>query len=145
MDLPVDVVRALAGKLATGYLEGRWREVEILYTRYAGRGSNKPASLLLLPFSLPDEGQTDEGDTIYDPDARTIVERLIPMALQALVFRSLQEAFTSEQSARMLAMTQATDNARDVIKEKRKLFNKLRQEAITAELMDIIGGAAAVE
>lgn len=146
IDLPVAAVRELASKLSAGYLAGRWRAVEILYTKYGGQARLTPTSMPLLPFALP-EGGEDAGDedVIYEPDAQTIVERLIPMALQGLVFRSLQEAFTSEQSARMLAMTQATDNAKEVIKEKRKLFNKLRQEAITAELMDIIGGAAAVD
>ena len=69
---------------------------------------------------------------------------LVPVAVRGIVFRALQESLTCEQAARMIAMTQATDNAKDIEKQKQKLFNKLRQEAITSELLDIIGGAEAI-
>lgn len=145
-DLPVADLRDLASRLSQGYLAGRYRAVEIIYTRYETQTRHVPTHLRLLPFSMPEEGGESGGETeLFEPDAATIVERLIPMAMHGLLFRALQEALTSEQAARMMAMTQATDNAHDVINDKKKLFNKLRQEAITNELIDIVGGAAAVE
>lgn len=145
-DLPDEDVKSLLSWLTDGFLRGEFSTVEILYTKYYSKAKYVPSSLILLPFSTPEEQEEDGcAEWLFEPDAQVLAKTLVPMAVRGMVFRSLQEAMTSEQASRMMAMTQATDNAKDEIKKKKKLFNKLRQEAITSELMDIIGGAAAIE
>ena len=83
-------------------------------------------------------------DYLYEPDAKTVLEQLLRRYLEALVYQALAENIASEQSARMVAMKAASDNASNVIDELTLVYNKSRQAAITKELSEIVGGAAAV-
>jgi F-type H+-transporting ATPase subunit gamma len=83
-------------------------------------------------------------DYIYEPDARTLLDGMMRRYLEAVVFQMVNENMASEQSARMVAMKAATDNAGKIIKELQLIYNKTRQAAITKELSEIVGGAAAV-
>jgi F-type H+-transporting ATPase subunit gamma len=83
-------------------------------------------------------------DYIYEPDAQTVVDELLVRYVEALVYQAVAENMASEQSARMVAMKAASDNAKTVINELQLVYNKSRQAAITKELSEIVGGAAAV-
>ena len=89
-------------------------------------------------------GQQLEWDYIYEPNAKSVIDDLLKRYVEALVYQSLAENMASEQSARMVAMKAATDNAGNVIDELRLIYNKTRQAAITTELTEIVAGAAAV-
>ena len=89
--------------------------------------------------------KTEHGwDYIYEPDAQTVIDELLVRYVEALVFQAVAENMASEQSARMVAMKSATDNAGSVIGELKLIYNKTRQAAITKELSEIVAGAAAV-
>ena len=144
-DLPDEDMKEILGKLTDGYISGDWREVEILYTKYVNQSKYIASSSTLLPFKIEESDEKEDiGSWIFEPSPEIIAKMLVPVAVRGIVFRALQESLTCEQAARMIAMTQATDNAKDIEKQKQKLFNKLRQEAITSELLDIIGGAEAI-
>ncbi|MBT01701.1 ATP synthase F1 subunit gamma [bacterium] len=144
-DLPDEDMKEILGRITDGYISGEWREVEILYTKYINQSKYLASSSTLLPFRVEESAEQENVDSwIFEPGPDVIAKMLVPVAVKGIVFRSLQESMTCEQAARMIAMTQATDNAKDIEKQKTKLFNKLRQEAITSELLDIIGGAEAI-
>jgi F-type H+-transporting ATPase subunit gamma len=104
----------------------------------------------LLPLSAERMAQTAEEkkaygwDYLYEPDAQSVIEELMRRYVEALVYQAVAENMASEQSARMVAMKAATDNAGSVIAELRLVYNKTRQAAITKELSEIVAGAAAV-
>ena len=109
----------------------------------------------LLPLSasaMQAEAQADEAksgakhgwDYIYEPDAQSVIDDLLVRYVEALVYQAVAENMASEQSARMVAMKSATDNAGSVIAELKLVYNKTRQAAITKELSEIVAGAAAV-
>ena len=106
----------------------------------------------LLPLSAEamsvSEAEKDAGghawDYIYEPDANVVIDELLKRYLEALVYQGVAESMASEMSARMVAMKAATDNAGNLINELKLIYNKTRQAAITKELSEIVGGAAAV-
>jgi F-type H+-transporting ATPase subunit gamma len=101
----------------------------------------------LLPLSA-DKLEADKGnhswDYIYEPDAQSVIDELLLRYVEALIFQAVAENMASEQSARMVAMKSASDNAGNVIGELKLIYNKTRQAAITKELSEIVSGAAAV-
>ncbi|MFZ9429195.1 MAG: F0F1 ATP synthase subunit gamma, partial [Burkholderiaceae bacterium] len=104
----------------------------------------------LLPLSAESLAQTDAEkaqygwDYLYEPDAPTVIDELLTRYIEALVYQAVAENMASEQSARMVAMKAATDNAGTLIGELKLVYNKTRQAAITKELSEIVGGAAAI-
>jgi F-type H+-transporting ATPase subunit gamma len=105
----------------------------------------EPVLEQLLPLSGEQLRQTEHGwDYIYEPDARAVIDELLVRYVEALVYQSVAENMASEQSARMVAMKAASDNAGNVINELQLVYNKTRQAAITKEISEIVGGAAAV-
>jgi F-type H+-transporting ATPase subunit gamma len=107
----------------------------------------EPVVEQLLPLSA-EAMQAQSGgpawDYIYEPDAQTVIDELLLRYVEALVYQAVAENMASEQSARMVAMKSATDNAGNVIAELKLVYNKTRQAAITKELSEIVAGAAAV-
>lgn len=136
------------------YAEGRLSAVYLAYTRFVNTMKQEPVVEQLLPLPgswLNDEGVAEEAtanqhawDYIYEPDAKLVVDALLMRYVEALVYQALAENMASEQSARMVAMKAASDNAKTVINELQLIYNKGRQAAITKELAEIVGGAAAV-
>jgi F-type H+-transporting ATPase subunit gamma len=129
------------------YAEGKLSAVYLSYTRFINTMKQEPVVERLLP--LTDESmKADAGqpgwDYIYEPDAATVIDELLLRYVEALVYQAVAENMASEQSARMVAMKSATDNAGNVIAELRLVYNKTRQAAITKELSEIVAGAAAV-
>ncbi|TMH13824.1 MAG: F0F1 ATP synthase subunit gamma [Betaproteobacteria bacterium] len=133
--------------LLDAYAEGRLSAVYLCYTRFINTMKQEPVVQQLLP--LPAESmtvdKTEHGwDYLYEPDAPTVIDELLMRYTEALVYQAVAENMASEQSARMVAMKSATDNAGNVIAELKLVYNKTRQAAITKELSEIVAGAAAV-
>ncbi|GGC11207.1 ATP synthase gamma chain [Oxalicibacterium flavum] len=135
--------------LLDAYEEGRLDAVYLVYTKFINTMKQEPRLEQLLPLSS-DRLQADEGSNalsweyIYEPDAQTVIDDLLMRYVEALVFQAVAENIASEQSARMVAMKAASDNAGSVISELKLVYNKTRQAAITKELSEIVAGAAAV-
>jgi F-type H+-transporting ATPase subunit gamma len=124
---------------------GELDAVYIAYTRFLNTMKQEPVLEQLLPLSGEKLRQTEHGwDYIYEPDARAVIDELLVRYVEALVYQSVAENMASEQSARMVAMKAASDNAGNVINELQLVYNKTRQAAITKEISEIVGGAAAV-
>jgi F-type H+-transporting ATPase subunit gamma len=142
------------------YLEGRIDALYLASTRFVNTMRQEPVFLRVLP--LPDglddpfqlgvtaaekstEIKSNYGwDYIYEPDAKSVIDDLLQRYVEGLVFQAVAENMASEQSARMVAMKSASDNAKKVIGELQLVYNKTRQAAITKEISEIVGGAAAV-
>ena len=136
--------------LLDAYAAGQLSAVYLCYTRFINTMRQEPVVEPLLPLSGARFEQTDAEkqqygwDYIYEPDAPTVIDELVTRYLEALVYQAVAENMASEQSARMVAMKAATDNAGNLIAELRLIYNKTRQAAITKELSEIVSGAAAV-
>jgi F-type H+-transporting ATPase subunit gamma len=133
--------------LFDAYAEGKLKQVFLCYTRFINTMKQEPVVIQLLPLaadSLVVDKGTHGWDYIYEPDAPTVIDELLVRYTEALVYQAVAENMASEQSARMVAMKSATDNAGSVIAELKLVYNKTRQAAITKELSEIVAGAAAV-
>jgi len=136
-------VKVLLDKYAAGELKA----VHLCYTRFINTMKQEPVIEQLLPLSSEGMQAQSTGpgwDYIYEPDAQTVIDELLLRYVEALVYQAVAENMASEQSARMVAMKSATDNAGNVIAELKLVYNKTRQAAITKELSEIVAGAAAV-
>jgi F-type H+-transporting ATPase subunit gamma len=133
--------------LLDAYAEGKVKKVYLCYTKFINTMRQESVVEQLLPLTA-DHLQADKDqhgwDYIYEPDAQTVIDDLLVRYVEALVFQAVAENMASEQSARMVAMKAATDNAGSVIGELKLVYNKTRQAAITKELSEIVSGAAAV-
>jgi F-type H+-transporting ATPase subunit gamma len=128
-----------------GYMADRVDRVALFYTRFINTMKQEPVMESLLPISGERLG-TPEGswDYIYEPEAKSVLDQVLTRYIEAVIFQSVAENMSSEQSARMVAMKSASDNAATLIDELTLIYNKSRQAAITKELSEIVGGAAAV-
>jgi F-type H+-transporting ATPase subunit gamma len=133
--------------LLDAYQEGKLDAVYLCYTKFINTMKQEPMLEQLLPLSS-DKMQADKGthswDYIYEPDAQSVIDELLVRYVEALIYQAVAENLASEQSARMVAMKSASDNAGNVIGELKLIYNKTRQAAITKELSEIVAGAAAV-
>jgi len=131
------------------FAEGRIGALYIIYTRFLNTMKQEPVIEQLLPLPA-DRLERDERaarsnwDYLYEPDARVVLDQLLTRYVEQLIYQSVAENIASEQSARMVAMKSASDNASSVIDDLTLVYNKSRQAAITKELSEIVGGAAAV-
>lgn len=124
---------------------GEIDELHIAYTRFVNTMRQEPVVEQLLPLPGDTVGsESSRWDYVYEPDAKSVIDDLLVRYLEALVYQSVAENIASEQSARMVAMKAASDNAKNVIEELKLVYNKTRQAAITKELSEIVSGAAAV-
>ena len=141
--------------LIDGYREGRLDEVHLFSNRFVNTMKQEPTHVTMIP--IPKEWQTAEGqsfsaeevcsgswDYLYEPDAKSVLDELLVRYLETFVYQAAAENIASEQSARMVAMKAASDNAKTVISDLKLVYNKTRQAAITKELSEIVAGAAAV-
>ncbi|MEW6165805.1 MAG: F0F1 ATP synthase subunit gamma [Pseudomonadota bacterium] len=127
------------------FQNGELDVVHIAYTRFINTMRQEPVMEQLLPLTGERLG-TPAGswDYLYEPDARVVIDDLLIRYVEALIYQAVAENMASEQSARMVAMKAATDNAGVVIKELQLVYNKARQASITKEISEIVGGAAAI-
>jgi len=137
------------------YMNGTIDEVHVYFTTFINTMKQEARHGTMLPipeeFRTPGAGETFRADTqagswdyIYEPDAKELLDAMLRRYVEALVFQMVNENMASEQSARMVAMKAASDNAGTIIDELQLIYNKTRQAAITKELAEIVGGAAAV-
>ena len=132
------------------FVAGKVDSVHLCYTKFINTMKQEPVIEQLLPLSAERLAQSDAEkaqygwDYIYEPDAPSVIDDLLTRYVEALVYQAVAENMASEQSARMVAMKAATDNAGSLIGELKLIYNKTRQAAITKELSEIVSGAAAV-
>jgi F-type H+-transporting ATPase subunit gamma len=129
------------------YQDGHLDAVYLCYTRFINTMRQEPVVEQLLPLpakALQADSGTHAWDYIYEPDAQVVIDELLVRYVEALIYQAVAENLASEQSARMVAMKAATDNAGSVIGELKLVYNKTRQAAITKELSEIVSGAAAI-
>ena len=132
------------------FIAGKVDSVHLCYTKFINTMKQEPVIEQLLPLSASRLTQSEAEksqygwDYLYEPDAPTVIDDLLTRYVEALVYQAVAENMASEQSARMVAMKAATDNAGTLIGELKLVYNKTRQAAITKELSEIVGGAAAI-
>lgn len=131
-----------------GYSEGRLDRLFLVYNRFVNTMSQRPQVDTLLPLppapAEEEEKLRHHWDYIYEPEAREVLDDLLRRYVESLVYHAVMENLACEQSARMVAMKSASDNAGELIDELKLRYNKARQAAITQEIAEIVGGAAAV-
>jgi F-type H+-transporting ATPase subunit gamma len=144
MDILIGAITAQLEAFERGEVDA----VYLAYTRFVNTMKQEPVLEKLLPLSGDELAQDANGkagwDYIYEPDAESILNGLLKRYIEALIYQAVAENMASGQSARMVAMKAASDNAKNVIGELQLTYNKTRQAAITKELSEIVGGAAAV-
>ena len=129
------------------YMRGEIDQVFICYTRFINTMKQEPVIEQLLPLSaerMQEDAREYSWDYLYEPDAQSVLDELLVRYVETLVYQAVAENMASEQSARMVAMKAASDNAKTLIDELQLSYNKARQAAITKELSEIVSGAAAV-
>ncbi|HEY7241622.1 MAG TPA: F0F1 ATP synthase subunit gamma [Burkholderiales bacterium] len=128
-----------------GYMSDRFDRLMIGYNRFINTMKQEPVIERLLPLSGERLGAPETvWDYIYEPEARVVLDQVMTRYIEALIYQAVAENMASEQSARMVAMKAASDNAENLIDELTLIYNKNRQAAITKEISEIVGGAAAV-
>jgi F-type H+-transporting ATPase subunit gamma len=136
--------------LLDAYSQGKLGAVYLAYSRFVNTMKQEPVVEQLLPLSAERLHQTAEEhqqyawDYLYEPDPRSVIDDLMVRYIEALVFQAVAENMASEQSARMVAMKSASDNAKKMIEELQLVYNKTRQAGITKEISEIVGGSAAI-
>ncbi len=147
-DLNFANVATVSQHLMEAFEEGRFDAIDVAYGRFKNAATQFPESEQWLPVPKMEPGDDDKkhrADYIFEPDMETLLEHLVPNILQTTFQKYLLDTHASEHGARMTAMDKATENAEDMLKGLRISYNKARQEAITREILEIVGGVAALE
>ncbi len=140
-------VNQMAKDLTDRYLSDEIDEVHMIYSRFIGMAKQEPTLVQLIPI-VPPQGEKDSEDMaeyLCEPNAEALLIELLPKHLSVQIFNAFLQSETSENAARMAAMDNATKNCSDMVENLTLVYNKARQAAITAELMDIVGGAEALK
>lgn len=138
-------VRPVSRLIMDAYISGEVDRVAIVYPRFVNTVVQRAEMQELLPATPPEDAEVKAVEYIYEPDAARVLESLLPRYVEIQVYRAVLELAASEQSARMVAMRNATDAAEEMIQELTLVRNKVRQEQITKELLDITGGVEALK
>ncbi|MBW2472675.1 MAG: ATP synthase F1 subunit gamma [Deltaproteobacteria bacterium] len=145
--------RSIAQDVAANFLAGESDKVQVIYGKFINVATQRPETEMLLPVQ-PDVSESEEdsgesgaaaGDYIYEPSPTEIMDVLLPLYMNVMIYHAMLETGASEHAARMTAMDNATRACKDMIHDLTLLYNKARQAGITAELMDIVGGAEALK
>ena len=143
-DLTFENVSKIAEMLMDKFVEGEFDKIEIVYNKFKNAATQIVMTEQFLPI-VPVEGEaTNNADYIFEPSKVEIVEQLIPKSLKTQLFKGIRDSFASEHGARMTAMHKATDNATELRDQLKLTYNKARQAAITNEILEIVGGAEAL-
>lgn len=143
-DLTFENVAVIAESLMEKFVEGEFDKIEIVYNKFKNAATQIVTTEQFLPI-VPIEGDVDQ-DTFYifEPSQEEIIEQLIPKSLKTQLYGGIRDSFASEHGARMTAMHKATDNATELRDQLKLTYNKARQAAITNEILEIVGGAEAL-
>ncbi|MDO1502228.1 ATP synthase F1 subunit gamma [Winogradskyella maritima] len=143
-DLTFDHTAAIAERLMDMFVEGKFDKIEIVYNSFKNAATQIVMTEQFLPI-VPMEGEANTNlDYIFEQSKEEIVEELIPKSLKTQLYKSIRDSFASEHGARMTAMHKATDNATELRDQLKLTYNKARQAAITNEILEIVGGAEAL-
>jgi F-type H+-transporting ATPase subunit gamma len=143
-----DNISALARQLMDAFTKGQYDAIEVVYSRFKNAATQFPTAEQWLPVpktESPTGAAAQKVDYIFEPDQNQLLETLVPSILQLSFHKMVLDTIAGEHGGRMTAMGKATDNAEEMLKSLRISYNKARQEAITTELGEIVGGAAALE
>lgn len=147
-DLNFDAIAPIAERIMKGFIEGEFDRVEIFYNEFVNAASQVAVREQYLPVAPPQQTEnasSKTADYIFEPSKAEIVLDLIPRSLKTQLYKGVLDSLASEHGARMTAMHKATDNATALLKELKLTYNKARQASITNEILEIVGGAAALE
>jgi len=143
-DLTFDNVAEIAELLMEKFVTGEFDKIEIVYNKFKNAATQIVMTEQFLPI-VPMEGEVNaNSDYIFEPSKLEIVEELIPKSLKTQLYKGIRDSFASEHGARMTAMHKATDNATELRDQLKLTYNKARQAAITNEILEIVGGAEAL-
>ncbi len=145
-DLTFDNVAVIAEKLMSLYTNGSYDKIEVIYNQFKNAATQITQVEQFLPIKPIEGDNTDSviSDYIFEPSKIEIIEALIPKSLKTQLYKAIRDSFASEHGARMTAMHKATDNAKELRDELLLTYNKARQAAITNEILEIVGGAEAL-
>jgi F-type H+-transporting ATPase subunit gamma len=145
-DLTFDNVAVVAENLMSLYTNGSYDKIEVIYNQFKNAATQITQVEQFLPIKPIEGGNTDSviSDYIFEPSKIEIIEALIPKSLKTQLYKAIRDSFASEHGARMTAMHKATDNATELRDELLLTYNKARQAAITNEILEIVGGAEAL-
>ncbi|MEJ2112218.1 MAG: ATP synthase F1 subunit gamma [Flavobacteriaceae bacterium] len=143
-ELTFDNVAQIAEMLMDKFVDGEFDKIELVYNKFKNAATQEIITEQFLPI-VPVEGEANTNvDYIFEPSKIEIVEALIPKALKTQLYKAIRDSFASEHGARMTAMHKATDNATELRDQLKLTYNKARQAAITNEILEIVGGAEAL-
>jgi F-type H+-transporting ATPase subunit gamma len=140
----VDIL-GIATAASNGFKENHYDEVYVIYSEFVNTLVQRPAVKRLLPVELPTRTSERKFDYTYEPDQDVVLRELLPRFMEVQLYQAILESIASEHSARMVAMRNATDNARDLRRDLTLTFNKTRQANITKEVSEIAAGASALQ
>jgi F-type H+-transporting ATPase subunit gamma len=146
-DITLQEIKEISGVVIKGFEEGRYDEVDLIYTRYTSAMNTHPTTMKLLPLEKSEvlkTGGSIKGEPLFEPDPEEIMSLLLPKYLEAQIYNGLVESVASEQGARMVSMKSATENAQEMISFLTLSYNKARQASITKELLEVTTGAEAL-
>ena len=143
-DITFEKTSIIAEEIMKGYLDGSYDKVVLVYNQFKNPATQIVVEENFLPIKPIESQQEEVGDYIFEPNQEEIVENLIPKSLKTQIFKAILDSNASEHGARMTAMHKATDNAGELKKELTLSYNKARQAAITGEILEIVGGAEAL-
>lgn len=143
-DLTFENVAEIAESLMKRFVEGEFDKIEIVYNKFKNAATQIVMTEQFLPIVPAEGGSNANQDYIFEPSKAEIVETLIPKSLKTQLYKGIRDSFASEHGARMTAMHKATDNATELRDQLKLTYNKARQAAITNEILEIVGGAEAL-
>tara|TARA_B100000902_G_scaffold131227_1_gene130092 strand:- start:236 stop:1096 length:861 start_codon:yes stop_codon:yes gene_type:complete len=143
-DLNYENIAHISQQVMDMYLEEKFDKVILIYNQFKNAATQIVMSENYLPVESPKDEESSIGDYIFEPNKKEIIEELIPKSLKTQLFKAVLDSHASEHGARMTAMHKATDNASELKKDLTLSYNKARQAAITAEILEIVGGAEAL-
>jgi F-type H+-transporting ATPase subunit gamma len=146
--LSFDSVNAVAERVIDGFVNGQWDRVEIIYNEFKNVATQRRVNEVLLPIQMSvnsTESVGSNSDYIFEPGREAILSELLPKSIKIQFFKAILESNASEHGARMTAMDKATENANELLNKLKLYYNTARQAAITKELLEIVGGANALE
>lgn len=147
--LSFDNVNVVAERIIDGFVAGQWDRVEIVYNEFKNVATQRRVNEVLLPIQSVPEAATSTGgsnsDYIFEPGRNEILSELLPKSVKIQLFKAVLESNAAEHGARMTAMDKATENANELLNKLKLYYNTARQAAITKELLEIVGGANALE
>jgi F-type H+-transporting ATPase subunit gamma len=145
-NLTFDVIAPIAESIMKAFVEGKYDRVDVVYNQFKNAATQNCVAEQFLPVAPPAVTEkASSTDYIFEPAKTEIVADLIPRSLKTQLYKATLDSHAAEHGARMTAMHKATDNASDILKELKLSYNKARQAAITNEILEIVGGAAALE